>query len=599
MYAGHHLASRKNRAENAYVQKTARPDPHAECHMKPRYFMVPRLGSMLGLLVALVIGTGGAVQAQAIRGTLVDQASRAPISGAAILVLTPEGTRVEWRLTDSTGRFFVPLPGTGDYTLRAELIGHESTESPLLTVTEGDTLVYRMEIRVEAISLEGLLVEGGRRCEIRPSEGETVARVWDEARKALEATKQTAGRGLLRYGIRKVDRHLERDGRTVIEESTAFDQRWVRRPFVSLPADRLARLGFVQQDLDGATFFAPDSEVLLSDSFLDTHCFTVASGEDEDSGLMGLVFRPLEDRGVVDISGVLWLDENSARLKRLDFRYENMPALNRVRSRVRNQIGGQVVFEGLPTGAWLVRDWIIRMPILSVTRSGDRAELAGVKETGGTVTAISDQRGIPIISSWTGRVRGVVLEERSGDPVELANVWVDALGPRTTDQDGEFNFSGFLPGTHEVRYKTALLDSLGMTPAPTHVETQAGEEALVQLWVPSRDDLIGVACEGQVAPEGSAVIVGTALSAEDGQPHPDAAVQIVWDGSNEGGRRLRTKTAEDGSFTICGVPLQVPVRVRVFIRGELGPAETLLLSRAGGIYPIRLLLPSVQGSDSP
>lgn len=567
--------------------------------MTPPHFMLPRLGAMVGLLAGLAIGSGGAVQAQAIRGTLVDQDSGVPISGAAILVLTQEGTRVEWRLTDGAGRFFVPLPGPGEYTLRAEQIGHASTESPLLTVTAGDTLVYRMEIRVEAIPLAGLVVEGERRCEIRPSEGETVARVWDEARKALEATRQTAGRGLFRYGIRRVDRQLERDGRTLIEESTAFDQRWVRRPFVSLPADRLTRLGFVQQDLDGATFFAPDAEVLLSDSFLDTHCFTVVVGKDEDSGLMGLVFRPIGDRDVIDISGVLWLDENSARLKRLDFRYENMPELNRVRSRVRNQIGGQVVFEGLPTGAWLVRDWIIRMPILAVTRSGDRAELRGVKETGGTVTAISDQRGVPIISSWTGRVRGVVLEERTGGPVALADVWVDALGPHTTDEDGEFNFSGFLPGTHEVRYKTALLDSLGMTLAPAHVETQAGEEALVQLWVPSRDDLIGVACEGQVAAEGSAVIVGTALSAEDGRPHPDAAVQIVWDGSNEGGRRLRTKTSKDGSFTICGVPLETPVRVRVFIRGYLGPAETLRLSRPGGIYPIRLLLPSDYSGDSP
>ncbi len=73
MYAGHHLASRKNRAENAYVQKMSHPDPHAECHMRPRHFMVPRLGSMLILLVGLAIGSGGAVQAQAIRGTLVDQ----------------------------------------------------------------------------------------------------------------------------------------------------------------------------------------------------------------------------------------------------------------------------------------------------------------------------------------------------------------------------------------------------------------------------------------------------------------------------------------------------------------------------------------------
>ncbi len=34
-------------------------------------------------------------------------------------------------------------------------------------------------------------VESGRRCEVRPEDGVGTARVWEEARKALEAAAQT------------------------------------------------------------------------------------------------------------------------------------------------------------------------------------------------------------------------------------------------------------------------------------------------------------------------------------------------------------------------------------------------------------------------
>ena len=35
---------------------------------------------------------------------------------------------------------------------------------------------------------------------------------------------------------------------------------------------------------------------------------SLTEGEDEAEGLIGLSFRPTEDRGVTDISGVLWVD---------------------------------------------------------------------------------------------------------------------------------------------------------------------------------------------------------------------------------------------------------------------------------------------------
>lgn len=553
----------------------------------------------LGLLVcAALLGAAPAVQGQAIRGTLVDDGSGTTIAGAAIIVHTPDGERVAWGLTGGAGQFFLVLPGPGEYTVQAEQIGYSNSEPLFISVAEGDTLHHRMGITVQAISLAGLVVEGGRECEIRPSEGETVARVWDEARKALEATNQTSSRGLFRYVLRKFDRRVELDGESVIREDATYDQQWVRKPFVSVSGDRLASLGFVQVDQTGSTFFAPDAEVLLSDHFLDTHCLALADLEDSENGYVGLEFRPIDRGRLIDIRGILWLDATSSRLKRLDFTYDELPGLGRISGRERNRLGGQVTFEGLPTGSWIVRDWVIRMPVLggggqqgAGAQPPRRAVLTGFAETGGSVTAVSDRRGVPIESSWTGKISGVVLDAQGSNPIAGTRVWADGVGPITTEMDGRFEFSGFLPGPHEIRYRNALLDSLWATPEEMVVTTRGGEEESVVLRVPSRGRVIGSACRGQDIAAGSAILSGTALHPDTRVPDPEAGVQVVWSGGQEGGERIHVRTSEIGAFVVCGIPPNLPIRVRSVLHGALGPAETLILSRPEGIHRVRLTLP--------
>ena len=301
-----------------------------------------RVFLLASVLVALFL-RGPSLRAQIIRGTLVEELSEVPVDGAAVVLLDEADRQISWRLTDPAGRFSFVLQRGGTYRLRADRIGHASVVSDLITVNADQTVLRRLEIPVEAIVLEGLTVESGRRCEVRPGSNQATARVWEEARKALEATSQTTRRGLYRYVIRHFERELDARGTRVLSENSRVDRQLTPNPWKSLPVDDLLSRGFVRPDGDGSVYYAPDADVLLSDPFLDTHCMRLTEGGDESQGLIGLVFEPVEDRGVTEISGTLWVDPTNGELQWLDYDYEELDVPNR------DRLGGRVSFEGCRT----------------------------------------------------------------------------------------------------------------------------------------------------------------------------------------------------------------------------------------------------------
>jgi hypothetical protein len=165
-------------------------------------------------------------------------------------------------------------------------------------------------------------------------------------------------------------------------EETESGWRSSGRPFETPPAEELVTHGFVRTTEAGEHYYAPDADVLLSDAFLDTHCFGVRVG---GPGLIGLAFEPLPDRSVPDVEGVLWLDESEAELRFLEYGYTGLsfPA------RMARKFGGRLEFERLPTGAWIIRRWSIRGPIRGL---GGRYSAAAVQEEGGEVTEIITRR---------------------------------------------------------------------------------------------------------------------------------------------------------------------------------------------------------------
>ncbi len=548
--------------------------PTVEARRVPRALA---LALALGLIMVVLVYPAPSLRAQAILGTLVEEAGGAPVDGAAVVLLDEADAQISWRLTDPAGRFSFMLERGGSFWLRADRIGHTSVRSDLIVVEDEETVVYRLETPVEAIVLAGLTVESGRRCEVRPGSGEATAQVWEEARKALEATAQTTRRGFYRYVIRRFERDLDARGRRVLKEDSRVERQLTPNPWKSLPVHDLLNGGFVQAEGDGSAYYAPDADVLLSDPFLDTHCMRLTDGEEESEGLIGLAFEPVEDRGVTDISGVLWVDPVNGELQWLDYGYEELDVPNRER------LGGRVRFEGLPNGTWIVRDWSIRMPLLSATRmrNGDiRTELIGIKEAGGLIVRVSNIRGGLVLDSRAGIVEGVVVDSAGVTPMAGAVVLLDESDQATTDEEGRFRFLSLPEGHYGLQVSNPALEALGFEPAPTYVESIPGEVSSVRLRFPGVVPTLTEVCGPHEPREGGGVIMGHMRHAS-GDPAPGAEISIRWQEVRAlaGGfqrQDMETRVAierKDGFYSACGLPRDRWLQISVVWAGQESRSE--------------------------
>ena len=538
---------------------------------------------MISALLLVALGTPTAASGQWVRGTLVEQGTGAPIGGAAIVALDPDDRRLAWTLTDASGRFFFRLRTGGGFVIRADRIGHMSTMSEALEVGAADTLVYRMEALLDAIQLVGLTVEGSSRdCRIRPEEGVATARVWEEARKALEASAQTSRRGIYQFMVRRHERELDTRGRKVLKEASRIDRRFQAKPFKSLEASKLIEEGFVQPDGDGFRYYAPDSDVLLSDEFLDSHCLRLREGEGEDEGLLGLEFEPAGGRDVPDISGTLWLEPVSAKLQRLEFRYENLGF-----SVGRAPVGGTVVFAGLPNGTWFVTTWAIRMPNLAEERtpmssvSGglptrSRIIVVGIHEEGALVMQVRNGRGDVVVESGAGTITGVVVGEDDESPVSdaVVSVWITGQQVRTGN-DGLFRLGSLGDGTYDLLVTHPSLTSLGHAGELTPVRAVSGEVTSVRLTIPSKKRILKEVCVGP-GPDQGGIIAGWVKHAETDEPIRDASVRLTTTkfmifGGDEGllARKsgVEALSRDDGFFIYCGTEVNAKIDVEVNVDG--------------------------------
>jgi len=335
---------------------------------------VRRLPSAISLLCSLFFAAVS--PAQTIRGQLLDQDSEAPIEAALVVLIDSTGHEIRGVLTNEEGGFVLYAPGPGTYSLRAEHIGYRIQTSEPLPLAVGENRYYRMIVPVKAINLAGIEVEAERKCVVRPEQGLQTASLWEAARTVLNAVRWTE-RGE-QYVHRVVRYHNELDPHTFVVRKQESDTMWLlaTRPFVAANAADLIERGFVQEGVDGGRYYAPDAEVLLSDAFLDTHCFKVHRGGDE--GLIGLAFEPVPSRDVTDVRGVLWLDKKTSALRFLEYRYTGLSI-----GVPTEDFGGRVEFQRLPTGMWIMASWSIRGPIIGVGGWGSR--LVAIKEEGGSV----------------------------------------------------------------------------------------------------------------------------------------------------------------------------------------------------------------------
>jgi len=525
--------------------------------------------------------------AQTVRGVVVEAGARIPVDGAMVILFDATGDPVHRVLTDGLGRYFLEAEAPGRHSIRVDRIGYESVSTGTFSV-DPTGLVRNIDVSVRAIELAGLDVSGSARCQVRPADGEATARLWAEARKALEATAWTLNQGVYRYTLLHYTRDLDANGVRVEDETREFIRGRSQAPYISLPAERLVEEGFVHTLEDGrASYYAPDAAVLLSDPFLDTHCMKIKEGED---GLVGLELKPVDGRRLPDIEGTLWLDQSTGQLKRLDFRYVNM----RGSSRVNGEPGGEVVFGGLPNGTWVVREWRIRMPLIAIQEPSGRLSRIGYRDEGGVVWRVIHRDGTTLLEATTATVTGFVNDSTGLGAVAGVTVSTATGEEATTGDDGSFLISGLPEGMHQLTVRHPSLDSLGLQAPLSLVSAELGDIAQTRVRLPSPGQLLTETCGGAPRPASTTIMFGRLVDSAGG-PMADADVRAVPSPSNPdpfliggiaapeqpGGERLTWQPAQTGGrtavdmttdtrgiFVLCDVPTPAQVRVRVGTGGS-------------------------------
>ena len=543
----------------------------------------------LAWLVTLLALATRALPAQAVRGTLVEEGSGSPVAGTLVVLVDAGGKQVAGALTDAAGAFLLRAPSPGRYHLRAERIGIRGTVSRGLDLAAGQTVEQRLATPAAAFALEGLVVRRERkRCRALPEAGQQATALWEEVRKALDVTAWTERQRAFTFRLARHERELDPSTLAVRRETVGVVAGVASNPLQSLPPAELAERGYVESRGDTTLYFAPDAEVLLSDEFLDAHCFWVEPEGAEEPGLVGLAFEPTRAAARKGIRGVLWVDRATAHLRHIDFGYPTIDLAGPT-----EHLGGRVEFGRLPDGAWVVRRWRIRMPRV-VQRVGRFEEVRtvssavhGIREEGGEIVEIRTLAGALVRAAGGARLAGVVYDSASAAPLPGAEVRLAGTPWATrTDEQGRFRMADLPEGRYRVEVNHPRLDSLAVAPAGRDVVLLRDAEARVELATPSKREILARLCPGGITRD-QGVLLGTVRGgAGTVQGTTVTVAWSRWDLSREQSlnpavivdesRKQTVLTLDDQDrYRVCGVPADVPLRVHVEAAGTRGRVETV------------------------
>jgi len=444
----------------------------------------------LALGSAVALASGEPVAAQVVRGLVTEKTTNAPLDGVVLSVLDARDTLVVQVLSNDGGGFEIRLPSPGMYTIDVKRIGVKRVRLTPFAVGEGET--KRLDISLEPVPavLSSVNITGRTSCVRNPQTNAKTAALWEDARAALTAAVITRSLTTGDDSVMRFERKLDVDSWKVLYESRRKVSASMDHPFKSLPAEVLSVDGYVTVNQDGTTdYYAPDADVLLSDTFLADHCFKIEPGTLEHTGYVGLAFQPVKERKKPDIKGVLWMDAKTNELRTLEFTYNWLP--NDLRPA---DYGGTVSFFRLPGGRWIVRSWRIRMPEFGLNRHG-YGRLVPV------VIRIAEEGGaVPLntLLNQAGNIQGtVVLDTVSNRPIAGITVALEGTEDSTrTATDGSFELAFVPPGSYTVVLRHPALDSLGIQHLVKTLDVEAGKIATMKISFPSNDELAARMCSG-------------------------------------------------------------------------------------------------------
>lgn len=350
-----------------------------------------RAWSAVPFLVALsgFLTFSSAGQAQVVRpinGTVVDADTGSPVHGAVVIAFDADDRQLRGTLTARDGTFELPVDPTRIARLFAERLGYAATTISAESLADRDASIV-IPLAPSPVALTGIVASGRAVCETTdPTSGELTHALWTAARASLRAAFVSEEEGLVLFRIATWLREIERNG-TLLYERERAERVTVRHPFITREPEQLAAEGWVVFDGTEYIFFGPDARALLSDAFLDTHCFRPASSSPERQGLIGLTFEPLPHRTTPDIAGTFWMHPASGELRLVEYRYMDGDRVFRLGGE------GEIHFRTLDSGAWVVERWAIRAPIASPGQRGERdRSFDGFFEAGGELLEVLVER---------------------------------------------------------------------------------------------------------------------------------------------------------------------------------------------------------------
>ena len=329
------------------------------------------------------------VPAQAVRVELRDSLTRAPIIGALVSAVDSLGRIRADGLTNDAGVVLLRLPSAGTWAIGIRRIGVTPRRVPDVRVDSGATVARSLALNSfrQQLSTVRVTADAGA-CGRAPTGPDRAAVLWEQISLALRASSISRADSLNSAPLRIIERIRELSDR-LVEKQTQItrDGYGAGRPYSAADPDSLALRGYVVREPDGGIrFFAPDEVVLLSDAFLETHCFSTPK-KDEDPSLAELQFKPVKGRKVADVAGTAFVDTQSGELRRIEFRYVAPRDLLPSRAKF---AGGDVALLRLDNGQWIVTSWAIRMPHFDRAAGyiPPRYLLRGYREAGGTVDPV-------------------------------------------------------------------------------------------------------------------------------------------------------------------------------------------------------------------
>jgi Carboxypeptidase regulatory-like domain len=547
----------------------------------------------------LVLCLPAVLPAQVVRGVVRDSASREPAAGVLVALVQRASGERRTVLTDEQGRFTIAAPGAGSYALETKRIGVRPALSPEFSLGAGEAREVSLAVAPVVAVLDAVRVTGRSYCGARVSEGAETATLWEEVRAALTATRLTRDGPGFPVTVVSFRRTLDPRSFEVRTEERSERSGVTSNPFTSLPLASLSAHGYVIDDGDGNLLYnAPDVDALLSDRFIRDHCFRAVLGTNAQTGLIGLSFEPTSARKVPDIAGVLWIDARTRQLRRLEYRYTRHPL----------DVGGRfpisyIEYARVPSGAWIIQRWAIRMPRVARAGSRDastnpfavsdpRSQLVAVIEEGGEALI-----GVRQTSRVTYAVEGAVFDSSAGQPLVGARVSLRGTPfSATADAAGRFRIQLPDTGSYMLVFEHPRLDSLGFD-APSRTVRVAGPLTTADIAVPPLAVVRSALCPGSRGAARPGILHGIIRNA-DGVVMSWATIKYRWaqytvapaspQSPLPAASSVPVTTSAPGAtfvadsrgrYLICDVP---PGRYRLTLESETGEAaETDVFVGAG------------------